>query len=108
MLLGTQNLDGISKALSLWLPFTLATASQFPHTVEYMHLVPTGMSLGANLSVGAFFWKCMLPVILGNTIGGAVFNGAYHWWVFLHCKNGEEKGAITFGDAAEYEERDDD
>lgn len=96
--MGTQNLDGVSKALALWLPFTLATSSQFPHTVEFMHLVPTGMMLGASLSVGGFLYKCMLPIILGNVVGGAIFTGTYNWWVFLQCKNGEQKTGSTFGD----------
>ncbi|KAI6889773.1 Formate/nitrite transporter, partial [Hortaea werneckii] len=79
MLLGTQNRDGISKALGLHLPFVISTVAKFPHTVEYMYLGTTGMMLGARLTMGQFFWKCMLPIILGNSMGGA-FTGAYNYW----------------------------
>ena len=92
-------MDGISKALSLWLPFTLVTASQFPHTVEYMHLAVSSMLYGGELTVAKFLWKCMLPIILGNSVGGAVFTGLDHWWVFLKCHNGERKSGSTFGEA---------
>ncbi|KAI9679718.1 MAG: hypothetical protein M1822_007324 [Bathelium mastoideum] len=88
MFLGTQNQDGISKALSLHLPFFISTAAKFPHTVEYMYLVSTGMLLGADMSVGEYLWKCLLPITLGNTVGGAVFTGAYLWWVYLRRADG--------------------
>jgi len=85
MFLGTQCHDGISKALGLHLPFLISTAAKCPHTVEYMYLGSVGMMLGAPLSIGAFFWKCLLPISLGNIVGGSVFTGAYLWWVFIVC-----------------------
>jgi len=99
MFLGTQNQDGVSKALVLHLPFFISTSSQFPHTVEYMYLATLGMMLGAPLSIWGFLWKCMLPVTLGNSVGGSVFTGAYLWWVFLWRQDDEGKsqgGGSTF------------
>ncbi|GAB1735034.1 hypothetical protein NU219Hw_g104t1 [Hortaea werneckii] len=90
MLLGTQNRDGISKALGLHLPFVISTVAKFPHTVEYMYLGMTGMMLGARLTIGQFFWKCMLPIILGNSVGGA-FTGAYNYWVFIKRADDKER-----------------
>ncbi|KAI7091636.1 Formate/nitrite transporter [Hortaea werneckii] len=90
MLLGTQNRDGISKALGLHLPFVISTVAKFPHTVEYMYLGTTGMMLGARLTMGQFFWKCMLPIILGNSVGGA-FTGAYNYWVFIRRADDKER-----------------
>ncbi|KAI7334683.1 Formate/nitrite transporter [Hortaea werneckii] len=90
MLLGTQNRDGISKALGLHLPFVVSTVAKFPHTVEYMYLGTTGMMLGARLTMGQFFWKCMLPIILGNSVGGA-FTGAYNYWVFIRRADDKER-----------------
>ena len=82
MILGTQNRDGISKALGLHLPFFISVAAKFPHIVEYMYLGCTGMLLGARMSVWMFVWKCLLPIMLGNTVGGA-FTGVCHWWIFI-------------------------
>lgn len=53
---------------------------QIPHLVEYMYMASICMMLGARLTVGAFLWKCMLPITLDNAIGGAVFVGVYNWW----------------------------
>ena len=51
MFFGTQNQDGISKALGLHLPFFVSTTARFPHTVEYMYLTSIGMMLGADPDV---------------------------------------------------------
>jgi len=90
MFIGTQNRDGISKALGLHLPFFITITSGFPHTVEYMWMAPTAMLMGAKLSIGGFLWKCMLPISLGNLLGGALFTGAYNWYVYLECDDGKK------------------
>ena len=105
MLFGTQNHDGVSKAIGLHLPFFISTTARFPHTVEYMYLGSTGMMLGAPLSVGGFLWKCMLPITLGNTIGGALFVGAYNWWVLMYCEDkgqAKDRWAETIGDGGRH------
>ena len=74
MVLGTQNQDGISKALALHLPFFISTAAKCPHTVEYMYLGSAAMMLGAPMSVGLFVWAirlvevCLRVLILGGCI----------------------------------------
>lgn len=83
MFLGTQNQDGISKAFCLHFPFMISASSRFPHIVEYMYLATAAMQLGAPLSIGGLFWKCLLPVTLGNIIGGAFFTGSYLWWIHV-------------------------
>lgn len=80
MFSGTQNQDGISKTLGLHIPFFIIITVRSPHLVEYMYMASICMMLGARLTVGAFLWKCMLPITLDNAIGGAVFVGVYNWW----------------------------
>lgn len=87
MILGQQNQDGISKALALHLPFLLSTTAKCPHTVEYMYLGSSAMFLGSPLSVGMFIGKCIVPITLGNTLGGSIFTGVYSWWVHLYCQD---------------------
>lgn len=86
MFLGTQNRDGISKALCLHFPFAISATARWPHTVEYMYLCTAGMLLGADLSIWGFIWKCLVPVTLGNIVGGAVLSGTYLWWIHVSDK----------------------
>ena len=67
MLFGTQNHDGISKALGLHLPFFMVTTARLPHTVEYMYITSVGMMEGASFDrwgiflevhVAYYTWQC--------------------------------------------------
>lgn len=102
MFLGTQNQDGISKLLFLHFPFMISATARFPHTVEYMYLSSVGMMLGSPLSVGGFLWKCLLPLTLGNIVGGGFFTGAYLWFMYVRKASMKEKyGDDAFGDGEE-------
>ena len=98
MFLGTQNQDGISKALCLHFPFMISTTARLPHTVEYMYLSSAAMTLGAPLSVGGYIWKCLLPLTLGNTIGGAGITGLYLWWVHICSEKHHGEGNVLLED----------
>ncbi|KAK4496472.1 hypothetical protein PRZ48_012452 [Zasmidium cellare] len=102
MFLGTQNQDGISRALCLHFPFFISTVARFPHTVEYMYLVSTAMILGAPLSIWGFIWKVLLPVTLGNIIGGALFTGAY--LALIHLPDGTPVGGAPNGSLLDSDE----
>ena len=36
-----------------------------------------------KLTWGAFFAKNLLPVTLGNIVGGAIFVGCVYWFIYL-------------------------
>jgi hypothetical protein len=40
------------------------------------------MFYGANFGVGAYIYKSVIPVTLGNIIGGAVFLGCAFWFLY--------------------------
>lgn len=94
MFLGTQNHDGISKALGLHLPFFLSVSARYPHTVEYMYLTAVGILLGAPLGWRDYFAKALAPITLGNSLGGALFTGAYSWFVFIECERNGLSGEV--------------
>ena len=63
------------KIAAMWLPILTFFALGFEHSVVNMFVVPSGMLLGAPVSVGqALFWN-LLPVTLGNLVAGAFFTG---------------------------------
>jgi formate/nitrite transporter len=94
---GAKEIAG--KALAVFFIISLFITSGFEHSVANMYYIPAGIFAKANpdfaalarltaeqlagLNWGAFFTKNLLPVTLGNIVGGAVFVGAAYWFVYL-------------------------
>jgi formate/nitrite transporter len=65
----------VGKIAAMWLPILTFFALGFEHSVVNMYVLPSGMLLGAPISVGqALFWN-LLPVTLGNLFAGVLFTG---------------------------------
>lgn len=61
------------KVLGLWPPVTAFVAMGLEHCVANMFLVPMGMVLGAAVSQQQLWLGNLLPVTIGNVLGGVVF-----------------------------------
>mmetsp|Transcript_67922 Transcript_67922/g.153700 ORF Transcript_67922/g.153700 Transcript_67922/m.153700 type:complete len:296 (-) Transcript_67922:356-1243(-) len=65
-----------SKVLAIFFPITGFIALGLEHSVANMFIIPYGMMMGASITVNQFILGNLLPVTLGNIIGGAVAVGA--------------------------------
>ncbi|MGX9392962.1 formate/nitrite transporter family protein [Nitrobacteraceae bacterium UC4446_H13] len=65
----------IGKIVAAWLPVTTFFAQGFEHAVVNMFVIPTGMLMGAKVSVAEWWLWNQIPVTLGNIVGGALFTG---------------------------------
>lgn len=65
----------VGKIAATWLPIFLFFALGFEHAVVNMFVIPTGMLLGAKVSVSDWWLWNQIPVTLGNIVGGFVFTG---------------------------------
>jgi formate/nitrite transporter FocA (FNT family) len=65
----------VVKIAATWLPIFLFFALGFEHAVVNMFVIPTGMLLGAKVSVYDWWVWNQIPVTLGNLVGGFVFTG---------------------------------
>jgi formate/nitrite transporter len=63
------------KIVAMWLPILTFFAQGFEHSVVNMFVIPTGMLLGAPVSVGDWWLWNQIPVTLGNIVGGFLFTG---------------------------------
>lgn len=105
--LASATKDGVSKMFSIVFPVTAFVACGFEHSIANMYFIPFAIflksqaavltaaapALGttpagvatalANLNWGSFLFKNLIPVTIGNIIGGAFFVGAFYWSVFL-------------------------
>ncbi|HVY56362.1 MAG TPA: formate/nitrite transporter family protein [Xanthobacteraceae bacterium] len=65
----------IGKIVAAWLPILIFFAQGFEHAVVNMFVIPTGMMLGAKVSVADWWLWNQIPVTLGNFVGGFFFTG---------------------------------
>lgn len=61
------------KMVAIWFPISAFIALGLEHSVANMFIIPLGIMSGAAVSWNTFFLKNLLPVTLGNIVGGAVF-----------------------------------
>ena len=82
----------VSKIFSIFFCIGLFVLSGFEHSVANMYFIPAGIIASGNdafvqllgldisgLTVGNFLLKNLLPVTLGNIIGGCIFVGMAYW-----------------------------
>ena len=60
------------KALGVWFPISSFVAMGAEHSIANMFMIPLGIALGSTASASGFLFSNLLPVTLGNIIGGAV------------------------------------
>jgi len=62
----------VSKMVAIWFPISAFIALGLEHSVANMFLIPLGILRGADVKISSFLLKNLLPVTLGNIVGGAV------------------------------------
>lgn len=74
--------DHVSKIYSIWIPIWTFVALGYQHCIANFFLVPIGMFYGTNFGVGKFIYQSIIPVTIGNIVGGAIFNGVFLWALY--------------------------
>ena len=65
----------IGKIACAWMPVFIFFAQGFEHSVVNMFIVPTGMMMGAKVTVADWWLWNQIPVTLGNVVGGLILTG---------------------------------
>jgi formate transporter len=65
----------IGKIACAYMPIFIFFAQGFEHSVVNMFIIPTGMMMGAKVTVGQWWLWNQIPVTLGNLLGGFIFTG---------------------------------
>jgi formate/nitrite transporter len=76
----TQGRDNTSKIYGIWIVISAFVALGYQHSIANYFMIPIGMFYGTDFGVGKFIWASIIPVTIGNIIGGAFF-GAFAMWV---------------------------
>jgi len=91
MFLASSAKDLISKIFGIWIPIWTFVALGYQHSIANFFLVPIGQFYGTNFSTGKFIYQSVIPVTLGNIVGGAILVGLPFWW--LYGRNLDESNA---------------
>jgi len=75
VVMGMTTNSTIGKIAAIWLPIFTFFAQGFEHAVVNMFIIPTGMLLGAKVTVTDWWLWNQIPVTLGNLVGGFVCTG---------------------------------
>jgi formate/nitrite transporter len=65
----------IGKIACAYMPVFIFFAQGFEHSVVNMFIIPTGMMMGAKITVAQWWLWNQIPVTLGNLVGGFFFTG---------------------------------
>ncbi len=85
------------KILAIIFPITAFVAMGFEHSIANMYFIPAGLLLKSdphivglldgvdlsNLTTSGFLMNNLLPVTIGNMVGGAIFVGTIYWILYL-------------------------
>ncbi len=82
----------VGKILVAWLPIVTFVALGFEHSVVNMFVIPTGMLLGAKVSLSQWWMWNQIPVTLGNIVGGFFFTGLGLYFTY---RPATKKAAVT-------------
>ena len=92
------------KILAIIFPIAAFVAAGFEHSIANMYFIPMGLAIKqfagaefweligktpadfASLTWEAFFINNLLPVTIGNIIGGTIFVAGIYWLIFLRPK----------------------
>lgn len=85
----------IGKIFAIFFPIMAFVALGFEHSIANMYFIPIGIFLKgtnlfidpalnlSNLTWASFFSNNLLPVTIGNIIGGALFVGLLYWTAYV-------------------------
>lgn len=93
---GAESMTG--KIFAIFFPIWLFITSGFEHSVANMYYIPAGIMIKTNASYAqlahlsrdvidsltwsSFFVNNLIPVTLGNIVGGGIFVGMAYWYTY--------------------------
>jgi formate/nitrite transporter len=93
----------IGKIFSIFFPIMAFVAIGFEHCIANMYFIPVGIFLRSWAGIpapdgidpgilhwGSFAVKNLIPVTIGNIIGGGIFVGMSYWGAFLRQPKSEQ------------------
>jgi formate/nitrite transporter FocA (FNT family) len=96
--MAAQSRDTTGKLFAIFFPVWLFVTSGFEHCIANMYYIPAGIwcrqqelfvqlsglsqTMLEGLNWQSFLWNNLLPVTVGNIVGGAIFVGMAYWFAY--------------------------
>lgn len=80
--LANSSTDIMGKIIGIWFPIMAFVAIGFEHSVANMFFIPLGILHGAEVTWTTFLLNNLLPVTVGNVIGGSFFVGIIYTYLY--------------------------
>ena len=90
VVMGMTSTSTLGKIAGAWLPIFIFFAHGYEHSIVNMFIIPTGMMLGAKVSMADWWLWNQIPVTLGNLVGGFLFTG-----LALYLTHGQKRSPIS-------------
>lgn len=87
VLMAAAATDAGGKVIALFFPVAAFIMAGYEHSVANMYYLTVGLLVGADLSAMDIFVQNLLPVTIGNIIGGAVILGGGYWYIYRKGNN---------------------
>ena len=97
--MATGSQQTVGKIFAIWFCIGLFIVSGFEHSIANMYFIPAGILASGNdayvqlldldisgLSVYSFIVRNLIPVTIGNILGGSLFVGATYWLTYRKLK----------------------
>ena len=93
--LAASSKDTIGKIFGIFFPIMAFVAMGLEHSIANMYFIPMGIFIqdiagvtggSANLNWAGFLGNNLLPVTLGNIVGGVFFVAVLYWYAYLQGK----------------------
>jgi len=104
--MATAARDVTGKLLACYIPIMTFVTSGFEHSIANMYFIPTGLMISMELhrtdpalTWNAFLVDNLLPVTLGNIVGGVLFVACAYWYVHSGSDRGFRRTESTSGGA---------
>ncbi len=94
--------DIVGKIFAIFFPIMAFVSSGFEHSVANMFFIPMGITVASGapeaaavalkispdqvaqiFNYGTFFINNLIPVTLGNIVGGGIFVGGLYWFIYM-------------------------
>ena len=82
VLMAAAGTDAAGKVVALFFPVAAFVMAGYEHSVANMYYLTAGVLAGADLSAVDILIRNLLPVTIGNVIGGAVLLGGGYWYIY--------------------------